>query len=247
MKTVTIKIRELKMTEKKSNETIRTPRAKGMPMPVKAGLLGLGITAMGLGGCKNGTTDPTPTVCKCTEKDHAEKCNCADACDCTVKANPKTYTVYLDSNFSDRLGEHPITIEDRSWGVTPERLALIQERLSLMNTRAEEGVLPYAGIIPDVKARDNVKIIVEEGDDFSYHATYNYRVVDGRSIAVNIDWLSGATGGGVTGTLREGFANMRLLPLTKANVLDSQVIRVTNTKTFRKRRGDRHQICRQFV
>jgi hypothetical protein len=246
---------------KKTAESKNEFKKITIPMPLKVAAVIAGAAIFG--SCDNGTTSSGPKVCECpdgngtvhpvgtampccegedcnctvalpppqcgcVEKDHAAPCDCAGTgndCDCTVKQNPKNYQL--------TLGGHPIKIEDKTWDTTQAIRDLIQAELSEMQDAYDISMSPYDDLIPKIKLRDNVKIVVEYKDDsLFYDANYGYRVIDGRTIAVPAEWLldESRTAGNIVIMLTEGFYGMIAVPVTKLNKFN--VIRLANGKSL---------------
>jgi hypothetical protein len=109
---------------------------------------------------------------------------------------------------SGQPGAHPITVEYKSSvAVAQADLDKLQARLTLLN---DSTVSSDMRLVADIKKRTNIKIIIE---DAASYGAINYRVIDGRTIAIRSAWLPTATNPQVSTMLSNGFNAMLATPL----------------------------------
>ena len=101
------------------------------------------------------------------------------------------------------LGEHPIALVDQTGEVTEALKNSIQTVLGWVNDNE-------ANIVSIIKTRDNVKIIVEDAPSYDGK---DYNVIDGRTMAICIDWLKETPENQMYPAFSNGFGEMSQIPL----------------------------------
>ena len=115
------------------------------------------------------------------------------------------------------LGTTPITIEYQSnVSVAQADLNKIQDRLDYLNGSVNP---TDETIISSIKARNNIKIIIENVPDYS--DGNNYRIIDGHTFAIRSEWLSSTTVGPVYTVLCAGFNGILAEVVSKIHGFDN--------------------------